>query len=138
MSTRSLAQYEDVKVVLDQALNHRGGRYRLSTYNEAVHWRQRAYKFRQLLRDRRLEASITPGFDPGTPYEKLSLYIPKKGEPDDHIVVITFLEPKGVFEPNEPGRNAEPVDDVIIVDEPVVLDPEIQEQIDALAEKLAK
>lgn len=103
---RSIHQFEDIRTVLDAALNHRGGRYRLNSYGEAVHWRQRAYRFRQLLRQQKLEASLIPGFDPGTQYDKLTLFIPKKGEPDDNIVKIGFIEPRGTFEPNETTASA--------------------------------
>lgn len=43
-----LGMYSDVKQILDAALAAGGGEYSLPTHGKAVHWRQRAYKFRKL------------------------------------------------------------------------------------------
>lgn len=43
-----LGMYADVRHVLDQALAAGGGTFQCGTPGAAVHWRQRAYKFRKL------------------------------------------------------------------------------------------
>ena len=40
--------YEDIRIVLDAVVRQGGGTYVLSTREEAITWRRRAYKFRQL------------------------------------------------------------------------------------------
>jgi len=42
-----LSQFFDVKQVADQALAAGGGTYTLPTHGDAVHWRQRFYRFRK-------------------------------------------------------------------------------------------
>lgn len=43
-----LGMYADVRQILDAALAAGGGSYECGTHGQAVHWRQRAYKFRKL------------------------------------------------------------------------------------------
>jgi hypothetical protein len=131
---RSLALYEDVRSVLDVALNHRGGRYICDSYGAAMHWKHRAYSFRSILRKQKMEASFVPGFDPGTPYDKLILRVPKKGEPDDNVVTIAYAEPRGTFEPNEP--NAEPIAPVVVA--APALDLDLDLEIAELKKKLGR
>jgi hypothetical protein len=132
---RSLALYEDVRSVLDVALNHRGGRYICDTYGAAVHWKHRAYAFRSLLRKQKMEASFVPGFDPGTPYDKLILRVPKKGDPDDHIVTIAYAEPRGTFEPNI-AVAAEPIAPILV--SAPALDLDLDLEIAELKKKLGR
>lgn len=47
----ALVGYNDVKMILDEAAKHGGGRYALDTPGQAIHWRQRAYRFRKLYRE---------------------------------------------------------------------------------------
>lgn len=50
--SNNINAYNDVRVVLDAAVDAGGGRVNLPSPGKAVHWRQRAYKLRSLLTDR--------------------------------------------------------------------------------------
>jgi hypothetical protein len=63
MKPARLGIYADVQEVLDAALVAGGGTYACESSGEAIHWRQRAYKFRKLYAE-------TVGF---SPYDKLVL-----------------------------------------------------------------
>lgn len=43
-----LGMYSDIRAVLDEALTSGGGTLECATHGAAVHWRQRAYRFRKL------------------------------------------------------------------------------------------
>lgn len=43
-----LGMYSDVRQIMNAVLESGGGSYKLDTYGQAVHWRQRAYRFRKL------------------------------------------------------------------------------------------
>lgn len=88
--SKSLSDYADVKPILDRALAHRGGAYRLASHGQAVYWRQRAYKYRKLLRDLRGEARVA-GQSPDTPYDGLVMDV----EGDE--VRFGWREPTGAF-----------------------------------------
>lgn len=104
-----LGMYDDVRAVLDTALQSGGGALELPSYGQAVHWRQRAYKFRKLYaeilaRDKSLAMS---------PYDRLSM--PKIYPSDELIkrgctaedaelycrtVIVKVREAVGTFLPN--------------------------------------
>lgn len=46
--TNRLGMFSDVREVLDAALAAGGGSYECGSHGQAVHWRQRAYRFRKL------------------------------------------------------------------------------------------
>lgn len=85
-----LGMYSDVKQVLDACLETNGGTYTLSTYGEAVHWRQRAYRFRKLFAETLKSHELSP-------YDVLTL--PRIVE-DTSVVVINLQQAKGTFTPN--------------------------------------
>lgn len=96
-----LGMYDDVRQILDAALASGGGTFVLTTHGQAVHWRQRAYKFRKLYaetlsQDKSLAMS---------PYDRLTLpMIPD----DSSTVVINVREIVGTFTPNrEPYTSTE-------------------------------
>lgn len=51
--TSRLGLYADLQPVLDAAIAAGGGTYTLATHGDAVHWRQRVYKFRKLWQQER-------------------------------------------------------------------------------------
>lgn len=95
-----LGMYDDVRQILDAALESGGGTFDLPSYGVAVHWRQRAYSFRKLYaetiaRDKSLAMS---------PYDRLTLPRIEKGST---TVVINVREIIGTFTPNrEPSEVA--------------------------------
>lgn len=84
-----LTQFTDVKQVLDAALASSGGVYTLPTRNAAIHWRQRAYKFRKALHEQTGE----------TRYDALVL---RRIEPGSCDVKIDLVRPAGLFTPSNP------------------------------------
>lgn len=110
-----LGMYADVREVLDAALASGGGSYALATDGAAIHWRQRAYRFRKM-------------FAEGLPPHELSPYdalmMPKIVE-GSATVVIKMQAPRGTFVPNFAPADIPATDDLL--DEAL-----------ALAEKLEK
>lgn len=96
-----LGMYDDVRQILDAALASGGGEFVLPTHGLAVHWRQRAYKFRKLYAEI-LAADKSLAM---SPYDRLTLpQIPD----DSFTVVINVREVIGTFTPNrEPYAPAE-------------------------------
>lgn len=86
-----LGMYADVKEILDQCIAHNGGSYALHSYGAAVHWRQRAYRFRKMFAETLPEGELSP-------YDVLTF--PKIEEGSKSVVVVK-QQAKGVFTPNE-------------------------------------
>src|SRR5882724_3895462 len=88
-----LGLYDDIRQILDAALSSGGGEFVLPTHGLAVHWRQRAYKFRKLY-------ATTLASDDSfsmSPYDRLTMpQIPD----DSSTVVINVREVIGTFTPN--------------------------------------
>lgn len=84
-----LGMYADVRSVLDAALAAGGGTFMCETHGAAVHWRQRAYRFRKLYAE-------TLGPRAMSPYDVLVL--PRLAD-DSCEVVITIRQSAGVFTP---------------------------------------
>lgn len=89
-----LGMYDDVRQVLDAALKSGGGEFTLPTHGAAVHWRQRAYKFRKLY----AQTLANDNSLAMSQYDKIVL---KALEPDSSTVVIVLRTVPGVFTPNE-------------------------------------
>lgn len=89
-SSNRLGTYTDVRAILDAALAAGGGEYTLETYGAAVHWTQRAYRFRKAY-----AAATYP--DP-SPYDTLKL---RRVEPNTTTVYIEINKPKGTFTPKQ-------------------------------------
>ncbi len=88
-----LGMYDDVRAVLDAALQSGGGEYVLPSHGLAVHWRQRAYKFRKLYAQ-----TLASGDDFAmSPYDRLTM--PQLPD-DSSTVVINVREAVGTFTPN--------------------------------------
>lgn len=98
MTSRSnrLGMFADVREVLDSALAHGGGSFQCATHGDAIHWRQRAYRFRKLYAE-------TIGPKAMSPYDVLVL--PRV--PDDSAtVIITVRQTAGIFTPAGPRVDA--------------------------------
>lgn len=88
-----LGMYADCRKVLDAALAAGGGEYECPDHGAAVHWRQRAYRFRKLY-------ATTLGEKAESPYD--ILVMPRI--PDDSGTVrIVVRQQAGVFRPLEGG-----------------------------------
>lgn len=121
----NLNTYADVAAVLEPVANA-GGRasYELPTPGKAIRWRQRAYKYRELLQKELQRAAHRGAIVPRTPYDTMRLDL--KGP----LVLIDMVpEPEGMlhlpggasFTPRVPGATSatavrplptEPVEDL--------------------------
>ena len=94
-----LGMYDDVRQILDAALASGGGSFVLTTYGQAVHWRQRAYKFRKLYAET-LSSDKSLAM---SPYDRLTM--PRIDE-GCSTVVIRVREITGTFTPNREPYNS--------------------------------
>lgn len=84
-----LGMYADVRHILDQALEAGGGSFHCATVGEAVHWRQRAYRFRKLFAE-----TLGPGA-----MSKYDVLVLPRLAPDSSTVQIQVRQPVGTFVP---------------------------------------
>ena len=91
--------YDDVRQILDAALTSGGGIFDLPTHGLAVHWRQRAYKFRKLFAQTMADRDTFAM----SPYDKLTL---PQIDDDSSTVVINVREVVGTFTPNREPMEA--------------------------------
>lgn len=96
-----LGMFADIRAVLDQALAHGGGTFQCPTHGAAVHWRQRAYKFRKLYAE-------TLG--PRAMSEYDGLILPRLA-PESSTVEIQIRQPAGTF---VPANDAVPINDELL------------------------
>lgn len=96
-----LGMYQDIRAVLDEALASSGGNFTLATHAAAVHWRQRAYKFRKHYAE-----TIAPS---PSKYDVLTLSLAD----DSSTVVISLIGTKGVFTPAS-GPEPAQIDDELL------------------------
>jgi hypothetical protein len=106
--------YADIRAILDAALSAGGGSYECGTHGQAVHWRQRAYRFRKLFAE-------TLGLSRESEYDCLVM---PRVEPDSSVVTIRLRKQVGVFVPS-----GEPTADIIFGDP-------LFEEAEALARRL--
>lgn len=88
-----LGIFADIRAVLDEALAHGGGTFTCADYGSAVHWRQRAYRFRKLYAETLPPRAMSP-------YDVLVL--PRLAA-DSSEVVINVRQTGGVFTPAGDG-----------------------------------
>lgn len=88
-----LGMYADIREVLDGALAAGGGTFTCASHGAAVHWRQRAYRFRKLYAE-------TLGPTRMSPYDVLVL--PRLAH-DSCEVMIVIRQTAGVFTPANDG-----------------------------------
>lgn len=93
IKSNRLGMFADVRAVLDTALEHGGGTFTAHDHGAAVHWRQRAYRFRKAYAE-------TLGPRDMSPYD--ALVLPRLA-PDSSEVVITIRQTGGVFTPANDG-----------------------------------
>lgn len=84
-----LGMYADIRAVLDAALEAGGGTFACADYGSAVHWRQRAYRFRKLFAE-------TLGPLKMSPYD--TLVLPRLADGSSEVT-ITIRQTGGVFTP---------------------------------------
>ena len=118
-----LGLYSDVKAVLDEAIASSGGTYTLPDHGKAVHWRQRAYKFRKLWAE-------VHGIKVASIYDQLTMPM----IPDDSSdVIIRVVSQRGTFKPNAAPMTEEMIDafDLPADDDPLLAEAlELAKQID--------
>ena len=88
---KAIGQYDDVRAVLDTALEQGGGTYELPTYRKAVRWRMRAYYFRTLMQKLEAENAMTSVTRVRTKYDCIVLSI------EDNLVTIRLNKPEGTL-----------------------------------------
>jgi len=94
-----LGIYTDVRQILDAALAAGGGSYTCLTHGAAVHWRQRAYKFRKLYAE-------VLGAKQHSVYDTLTMPRIIDGDTTVHILI---RQQAGIFKPND-GTSAAVLD----------------------------
>ncbi len=103
MKSNRLGIYVDVRSILDAALAAGGGTFQCESHGAAVHWRQRAYRFRKAYAE-------TLGPKAMSPYDVLVL---PRLAPGSAEVVITIRQMVGVFTPVHEGLAPADNDDLL-------------------------
>ena len=87
--SNSIVSYADVRAVLEVAHTHGEAKYRLASRGQAINWRLRAYKYRQLYREATTDGlgNFTPSF-----LDTMVLRV------EDNVVHITFEKVIGTLE----------------------------------------
>lgn len=96
----SPAAYEDVRVIMDKALEIPGLIYELPNHGKAVYFKQRCNKYRNLIRRILQEQSAhIPGHRAQTAYDKLVIsQVNADKKPDKkhgHILIFNHVQPVG-------------------------------------------
>ena len=82
---KTLGAYADCAAVMEAGLKEGEITIPFASFAQAVAFRHRCYR----LRKRLIEAAVpAPGSLPSSRYDQLVLLLPKKGEPDDHILTV--------------------------------------------------
>lgn len=98
-----LGMYADIRAILDAALAAGGGTYECESTGQAIHWRQRAYRFRKLYAE-----LLGPSQE--SPYDTLTM--PRCDGP---TVSIVLRRQVGRFTPNnEPVEVSELLGDDLL------------------------
>ena len=85
-----LGMYDDVRQILNATLGAGGGSYECGTHGQAIHWRQRAYRFRKLYAE-------TLGLTKESPYDKI--VIPRVPL-DSSTCILQLRKQVGTFTPS--------------------------------------
>lgn len=105
---RSPAAYNDVKTVMDLAVNKPGLEYHLSSVGRAVNFKQRCNLYRNLLRSQAEELAVgIPGYRAQTAYDILIIrQVNAEKKPDRHgcILIFEHHEPEGKIIDPETGE----------------------------------
>jgi len=107
----SPASFNDVKFVMDLALQKPGLQYVLKTYGAAVNFKQRCNKYRNLVRDMVAESLAgSPGFRAETAYDPLVIHqcgADLKPDRKGCILVFHHQEVEGTLIDPETGKEIE-------------------------------
>lgn len=95
--------YQDIRDILDATLSSGGGTYECGTHGQAVHWRQRVYRFRKLYAE-------TLGLTKESPYD--SIVIPRV-PPESSTCVLQLRKQVGTFTPSFESAPFEDVDPLL-------------------------
>lgn len=98
-----LGMYADVRAVLDAALEHGGGTFTAADHGAAVHWRQRAYRFRKAYAEMLGPKGMSP-------YDVLVLPRLADGASE---VVINIRQTAGTFTPANDGLSPTSNDELL-------------------------
>lgn len=113
--------YPDIKFVLDLALRKDGLRYEFSSPGRAIHFKQRCYKYRNLLREMQQEQLFgVPGARASTAYDLLIVsQINAEGQPDKlgSVLIFRHFAPQGKLIDPETGEEIEMKLDIPLFDE---------------------
>jgi len=113
--------YPDIKFVLDLALRKDGLRYEFTSFGRAIHFKQRCYKYRNMLRQMQQEQLFgVPGARASTAYDLLIVtQINDEGETDKQgrILVFRHFAPQGKLIDPETGEEIEMKLDIPLFDE---------------------
>lgn len=108
---KSYSQYQAEKEILDQALASGGGTLQFETPGAAVHFRQRVYTLRKIMRE-----NMSPAM---SPYDRLTIPALQKGQTE---VTLALAEVKALFVPNVGAEPIKTVDPKIEDDDPLLLE----------------
>jgi len=116
-TNNSPAAYDDVKLVMDLALNKPGLRYECKTHGGAINFKQRCNKYRNLLRDIAQEQVLNvPGHRAEVSYDRLMIrQLNDEDEPDrrGRILVFDAREPMGKIIDPETGDVIDPFNTLV-------------------------
>ena len=108
---KSPASYNDVKYVLDLAVEKDGLQYHLKTPGAAVNFKQRCNKYRNLIRDMAQEqVKDIPGYRAETAYDPIVIkQVNSELKPDRHGMILLFQHQQieGSLIDPETGREIE-------------------------------
>lgn len=109
-----LGMYQDVRTILDAALANGGGTYACETHGQAIHWRQRVYRFRKLYAE-------TVGLTRESEYD--CIVIPRV-PPESSTCYLQLRKQVGIFMPSNESA------DIIFDEDPLL------EEAEAIARRL--
>lgn len=112
-----LGIYHDVREILDAALAAGGGTYTCESHNKAIHWRQRAYRFRKLYAE-------VHGAKSASLYDRLTM---PRIAPEENFVRIILRQQMGVFTPLAGGTPADILTGDDLLDEALALAKRLEE-----------
>lgn len=86
--SRNINTYDDIQETLDSFAGSTGGTVHCVSYSAAIRWRQRAYMYRELLRQQAWEQNgRVDGWNPTTPYDNYRFTVPRGAAGAVHIAV---------------------------------------------------
>lgn len=108
---KSISAYQDEKKILDAALASGGGTLQFETPGQAIHFRQRVYTLRKILRE-----NASPAM---SPFDRLTIPSLKKGQTEVRIEVSKI---KAEFVPDPTGQPVVPDMAEVPEDDPLLVE----------------